>query len=333
MRKIVTVILCLIICLEGCQKLPLNSKMETETETQHRTEGGEDLNMTETKSETENPARIICWGDSLTFGEGGNGVTFPSVLEEKLKLKIVNYGVQGETARQIGIRMGAFPMTVGAFEIPAEQTAVEVTLWHSGEDPVMMRLGDCGINPCHISGIEGTLSYQAKDNKYYFIRSAPGSAVLAEEGTAVETFAAEDKKTSDIIILFAGTNLAPDRDTVGELIRAQKQMLEFLGCERYLIVGLTSLAMAPDIVPVNQALAEEFGEHFLDVRAYLLEHGLEDAKIKPSAQDEKDLKAGEIPSSLRVDIVHGNEAFYRIIGEQVYQKLDDMNYISEDDKK
>ena len=171
------------------------------------------------------------------------------------------------------------------------------------------------------------------DNKYYFIRSAPGSAVLAEEGTAVETFAAEDKKTSDIIILFAGTNLAPDRDTVGELIRAQKQMLEFLGCERYLIVGLTSLAMAPDIVPVNQALAEEFGEHFLDVRAYLLEHGLEDAKIKPSAQDEKDLKAGEIPSSLRVDIVHGNEAFYRIIGEQVYQKLDDMNYISEDDKK
>ena len=109
MRKIVTVILCLIICLEGCQKLPLNSKMETETETQQRTEGGEDLNMTETKSETENPARIICWGDSLTFGEGGNGVTFPSVLEEKLKLKIVNYGVQGETARQIGIRMGAFP--------------------------------------------------------------------------------------------------------------------------------------------------------------------------------------------------------------------------------
>ncbi len=198
MRKIVTVILCLIICLEGCQKLPLNSKMETETETQQRTEGGEDLNMTETKSETENPARIICWGDSLTFGEGGNGVTFPSVLEEKLKLKIVNYGVQGETARQIGIRMGAFPMTVGAFEIPAEQTAVEVTLWHSGEDPVMMRLGDCGINPCHISGIEGTLSYQAKDNKYYFIRSAPGSAVLAEEGTAVETFAAKKRR----ILLF-----------------------------------------------------------------------------------------------------------------------------------
>lgn len=85
--------------------------------------------------------RIICWGDSLTYGQGGEGTTYPSVLEEDYQAEVINYGIQGETARQIGIRMGAFPMSVGTFEIPAETVPVEVSLWQWGEDPIMMRLG------------------------------------------------------------------------------------------------------------------------------------------------------------------------------------------------
>ena len=114
---------------------------------------------------------------------------------------------------------------------------------------------------------------------------------------------------------------------------AQKQMLEYLGTERYIVIGLTSLALVPDVEPINKALAEEFGTHFLDIRTYLLENGLEDAGIAPTVQDRADLAAGEIPSSLRVDIVHGNEMFYRIIGEQVFLKLKELGYITEEDIK
>ena len=113
----------------------------------------------------------------------------------------------------------------------------------------------------------------------------------------------------------------------------EKQMLEYLQTDRYVVVGLTSKTLIPDIEPINEALAEAFGEHFLDIRSYLLENGLQDAGIEPVKKDRKNLAKGEIPSSLRVDEVHGNEAFYRIIGEQVYRKLKDLGYITEEDEK
>lgn len=286
----------------------------------------------ETQQEMEEiaakPERIICWGDSLTYGQGGEGVTYPLILAEKSNMEVINYGIQGETARQIAIRMGVLTMTTGAFEIPAETNPVEVTLWQGGEDPIMMRLGDCAINPCKIAGVEGTLSYHASDNKYYFTRTVEGEAATVAEGTAVETFASTDKKESDIIVLFAGTNLPPDKNTVGELIDMEQKMLDYLGTERYVVVGLTSKTLIPDIEPINEALAEAFGDHFLDIRKYLLENGLADAGVEPTEQDQKDIEMGEIPSSIRVDEVHGNSEFYRIIGEQVYEKIDSLGYLA-----
>lgn len=328
MKIILALFLLFAVCMAGCGDMQVSpgNAVGIQTETK-ATEEEEADGMQEERG------RIICWGDSLTFGEGGDGVTFPLVLEEKLKLEVVNYGVQGETAEQIGIRMGAFPMSVGAFEIPAEAVPAEVSLQYRGEDPVMMRLGDCGINPCVIAGIEGNLSYDAAGDKYYFTRSEQGNAQKAEEGAGIKTFAAADKRASDIIILFAGTNLAPDQEHAGELIEADRQMLRYLGTERYIVVGLTSLALVPDVAAINEALSEEFGEHFLDIRSYLLESGLSDAQITPTEDDKADLQAGEIPSSLRVDIVHGNSAFYRIIGEQIFEKLEVLGYISETDKK
>ncbi len=336
------------LCIAGCGKEESQSeerdisvgqqpevKTETDVETESELVGTEELQPeSEILSEAaEKPERIICWGDSLTYGQGGNGVTYPSVLEEKLNLEVKNYGIQGETARQIGIRTGAFPMAVEVFDVPAETIPVAVSLWQWGEDPIMMRLGDCAINPCYISGIEGTLSYHAEDNKYYFTRTEPGDARTVAGGTEIETFASRDKRKSDIIVLFAGTNLPPDKNTVGELIDMEQQMLAYLETERYVVIGLTSKSLIPDVEPINEALSYEFGEHFLDIRSYLLENGLKDAGIEPTQQDEQDIAAGEIPSSLRVDVVHGNEAFYRIIGEQVCLKLEELGYITEENKK
>lgn len=276
---------------------------------------------------TESAKRIVCWGDSLTFGQGGNGVTYPLVLEEKTGLEVLNYGIQGETARQIAIRMGVLPMTTGAFEMPADTTPVEVTLWQGGEDPIMMRLGDCAINPCVIDGVEGILSYKAEDNKYYFTRSEAGDGKHIEPDTLVETYASRDMDSSDIIVLFAGTNLPPSKETVGELIDMEKRMLEYLGCEKYVVIGLTSKILIPDIEPINEALSEAFGEHFLDIREYLLTDALKDAGIEPTKKDKKNIANGKVPKSLRVDEVHGTDVFYRLIGEQVYEKIVELGYV------
>lgn len=44
---------------------------------------------------------IVCFGDSLTFGSGGDGVSYPSVLEENLErdriyIPVSNLGIGGE---------------------------------------------------------------------------------------------------------------------------------------------------------------------------------------------------------------------------------------------
>lgn len=59
---------------------------------------------------SEPAGRIICWGDSLTYGQGGNDVTYPLVLADMLNYEVINYGIQGETAKQIAIRAGALTM-------------------------------------------------------------------------------------------------------------------------------------------------------------------------------------------------------------------------------
>lgn len=335
-----TGILCLLVgaCITGCsdKAATVDKAMQQQEKTGLETEMGKEETemMIEEETEAQMPdeesaERILCWGDSLTYGQGGDGVTYPSVLEEKTGLEVINYGIQGETARQIGIRMGVWPMSTGAFEIPAETVQTEVSLWQWGEDPIMMRLGDCGINPCYIEGVEGELSYAAEDNKYYFTRKEAGDAVSVADQTKVQTFAAGDKDSSDIIVLFAGTNLPPDKDTVGELIAMERQMLEFLDAKRYVVIGLTSKKLIKDVEAINESLEEAFGEHFLDIRSYLLENGLRDAGIEPTKKDMKNLAKGEIPSSLRVDEVHGTADFYQIIGECVYRKLKDLGYLAE----
>ena len=59
-----------------------------------------------------------------------------------------------------------------------------------------------------------------------------------------------------------------------------------------------------------------------------MENGLKDAGITASDQDAADMSQGEIPSSLRVDVVHGNSVFYRLLGNQVYEKFRELGYIS-----
>lgn len=57
---------------------------------------------------------ILAWGDSLTYGQGGNGITYPKVLQELIddnnditeQYKVINCGVQGDTTPGILARQG-----------------------------------------------------------------------------------------------------------------------------------------------------------------------------------------------------------------------------------
>ena len=73
---------------------------------------------------------------------------------------------------------------------------------------------------------------------------------------------------------------------------------------------------------------EEHKDHFLDFRTYLLTNGLKDANITATEQDQKDLTNSYIPSSLlKEDKFAGNDTFNQLLANQIYQKLQELQYI------
>lgn len=272
--------------------------------------------------------RIICWGDSLTVSLDEKSA-FPDILRSLSGCEVINYGVESENTAMIAMREGGLRVNVKATVIPADVNLIPIFLRTEDDGHVhFLDHGDGGVNPCVISGIEGEL--QKLNGSFYFKRNTKGERIAVEEGTQFKTHGMVDARMGDVLVIFAGTNDLPNAKSVSNIIRLERSMLEAAKCDKYIIVGLTYAGGIPEIDEVNNALAKEFGDHFVDIRKYMLNYGLADAGIKPTAEDKADIKKGEIPSSLRSDYVHGNKHYHRLLGEQVYRRMQQLGYIPQE---
>ena len=273
---------------------------------------------------------ISCWGDSLTYGVGGNETKYTSVLASlcKQRVAIYNMGVGGEDAMAIASRQGANKLYVSNFTIPANIESTEINIFSEKGNVSIARQGTLGLNPCYIEGVKGNIIYNPSTGKYYFTRVEVGNEVSVNNNTLVQTDGMLNHR-DDLMILWLGTNNKPNSSTISAVISYIDSMIEYSNSSNYIVIGLTSKSYMPDIMAVNEALAQKYGEHFLDIRTYILENGLADAEITPTEQDETDIANGEIPSSLRSDDVHLNAEGYTIVGTQVYNKLISLGYIEE----
>lgn len=278
--------------------------------------------------------RIICWGDSLTEGTGGDGMSYPARLAELTGMEVLNYGVFAERASLIAARQGANPVHIEECDlIPAEKERVRVAIVNdnNGAWEMWCNFGDAGINPCEIAGVRGLLGIDESDGNRYFTRLEAGENVIIDSSNnSLMTFAMQDKRPNDILVIWSGSSdrRYDDRD-IEEIIKYQRDMIEYAGCTEYLIIGFTTKLNENEADIWNQRLRNEYADRLVDARSYLLKHGLEDAGILPTEQDEIDLAEGRIPHSLRVDEGHGTADFYRIIGDLVYKKMIELGYISD----
>lgn len=278
------------------------------------------------KNEYEAPLpRIICWGDSLTVSVD-NKSAYPDILRDLSGCEVINYGVESENTAMIAMREGGLRVNVKATVIPADTKLIPIFLRTENDGHVFfLDNGDGGVNPCVINGIEGEL--EKLNGSYYFRRNKKGERLAIEEGTQFKTHGMIDAKMGDVLVIFAGTNDLPTAESAANIIELEKSMLEAAKCDRYIIVGLTYGGGIPEIDEVNAALEEEFKDHFVDIRKYMLYYGLDDLGMEPTKQDIADIKKGEIPSSLRRDYVHGNEHYHRLLGEQVYRRMVYLGYL------
>ena len=122
---------------------------------------------------------IACVGDSLTEGFGGGGVSYPAVLEEKIRelqkktadgdsFRVENLGVCGEDTFTILGRSGALPFVLEEeVRIPAGRERIRIPLkCPLCSETCLLVYGNAGVNPVRIGGAEGRLQGHDPDDHH-----------------------------------------------------------------------------------------------------------------------------------------------------------------------
>ena len=288
---------------------------------------------------------VDCWGNSLTqssgynklygldkvlsfFTEQGfdtskmtNGLPYPSVLQELLgqTFKVNNFGIASDNVYIIGMRNGALPMAVQKeFTLPASNTeTVQIGSGSGGADaPLCVANTAIRVQTASMGSADGYKVYCKnipcmlnKDSSSQFTLkriNASETPTIIRKGTEIYGYGV-DYRCPKVAIFFIYYN--GKWDTVDELIKRIKQIVEYTNAENYIVVGPhfgttgivddTDAPYDPDgnTFPDDPAQAEqflnnvakmkaEFGGHFLDWGYYVSHYALEDFGYTPITDDD-----------------------------------------------
>ncbi|MDR3512618.1 MAG: hypothetical protein P4L73_13365 [Caulobacteraceae bacterium] len=303
-----------------------------------------------------------CWGDSLTNGynavQGQDFVTRLGSLLAPFGHAVENLGWGGQTSQMIAERMGVYtvPVTLSGNQIVAGANSVTaingaaIQNWTSlvaatGHPP----------NPCY-----QFLTHAKSDTltRKGTLCGVHGVMTMTDTGTApsdTETYTfTPDTGYSGTTACPVGSpfqaDLAPHCDETPILWLGRNNaaaypaqvLTDIAACvasfapkaKRYLVMsvlngayeGTGTTAYTNIVSTVNAGLAAAYSGYYLDIRTYLVQHGLADAGITPTTQDTADIAADIVPSSLRTtsgvtDSQHLNAAGYNLVATQIYNFL------------
>lgn len=279
--------------------------------------------------------------------------TAPIALQEFTGIATYNFGVGGELFNEIAIRAGGISLYLDRnlyinSEYPTRASLTDI-YGHKismsdysgyGYSPNMMP-HTCYINDvlCNVVQIPGTMDVNISICKN--VLSSEKQYAFLPKGTIVVPKAAYEHK-GDIQIIEMGSNGGWSSYT--ELIAQYQSIIANSGSDRYIIVGDTDdpgtskadryqQLMYPDgtYIGTNEtmwekALHDAFGEHFLNLRVYMIENGLTDCGVVPDAQDMADARKGIISAKLRFDWTHFNSYGYYAKGRALYLKGEELGY-------
>lgn len=281
---------------------------------------------------------IVCFGDSLTAGAGGKGTTYESVMQAELgdSYKVINCGVGGEQVYPITARQGGIvSFLANEVSIPMDKTEVEIgTKMDSGVHcleldgtevalPLLLQGHGNSVNPCYIDDIPCTLrwsgsSYADTNGKYFLKSNIELSKVHKVVTKSPIYFYGNTLRNSHALVIWMGQN--GGFKTVDELKELYKKAISHSGCSNYVIIGLHGYNKTIE-EDLEKQFKQEFGNHFIDWRNYLLTRALDDANITPTEQDLADINNGLCPTSLRYDNVHLNATGYTLLAKQILNRF------------
>lgn len=233
---------------------------------------------------------IACWGDSLTEGDGAS----PAVITKNGIAFDISYLSYPDILEQLtGMKTYNYGLS-GA-------TSDKIAFMQGGLKDIEL------FNPS--SPISPQIMLQARVNR------------------------------SDILIIEMGSN-GGWNNAYYDLVEQYKSMIEYAHCKEYIIIGDTddpgeSADINQDFFEEGEgldettwetALREEFDEHFINMRVYLIENGLEVAGLDETVEDEIYASYGCISPQLRADLTHLNSYGYYAQATAVYEKGKELGY-------
>lgn len=305
--------------------------------------------------------RIISWGDSITYGMGSKEGTiivdgdsvdisdwaYTDALSHFTGMDVYNLGVCGETSYEIALRQGGLAMYV--------DKAVTVRAGRRSK----INIVDADGNKVELQNFNGYASYNDEPENLVYIDNAPyqltcnngnwyisfydietTGSVKIKKNSQVVTQAAHDiaDTSSDVLVMQMGSN--GGWDDYDMLISQYKAMIANSGTQCYIIIGDTDnpdesiegdYYSSSSDVGLNDtyweaALREAFGEHFINMRTYMLENAMDIAGLEPTEEDEYNLANSMMPESIKSDYTHMNAYGYYVIGAGVYEKGSELGY-------
>lgn len=276
------------------------------------------------------------YGDSLTAGD------IPSRFALLSGRVTYNRGIGGQTSNQIAQRQGGNvprvtisgnQITAGANTITAFNTvAVTGMATTNAADQFLSTASGNGTQSAKatIANIIGTVTRSASggppstSETYTFTPDAGQTLPVTcpPQTPMIVDVAGDDRRTC---VFWPGRNndwsttqIEQDVDAmVSRLATAEKRFVimsilngeyasEYAGAARY--IQLTTR---------NGNLQAKYPNNFLDIRRYLIDRGLADAGITPTAQDTTDISRDIVPVSLRDDNIHLNATARQLVAARL----------------
>ncbi len=144
----------------------------------------------------------------------------------------------------------------------------------------------------------------------------------------------------DVLVLEFGSN-GGWKDDYQILIEQYRELIHQTGCEKYIIVGDTddpgtSIAderqeplpegRGTEETAWEAALCEAFNDHFINMRVFLVEQGLEVAGLEATEEDDEAASLGCISEQLRSDWTHLNSYGYFAQAMAIFEKGQELGY-------
>lgn len=274
---------------------------------------------------------VHCFGDSLTAGAGGNGTSYPSVLQTLLgdEYEVINYGTGGESGDTIGCRMGALLAyikedTTFTKNVPTELEAYDVY----GQ---RLKIRSSNYNNVYINGIKGTITYNTSDDYNKF---SAEETFAAKAGTPV--LVTQSTNDADITIVCMGQNGVAGVNVNPQKIDGNEKSNDEIWCDvgkimqgytngTFIFLGLPTAGSSSYDNTVDKTGKEYFGGAYICSRHELSAYGLEIVGLTPTDEDNEAIQNGMCPPSLMSDTVHMNSNGYTAWANIIYRHLLGLN--------